>query len=211
MRSDVKEELLELGPFSLRVLQLADLSGLIDAEALLRDEDVPDPPYWAHVWTGSRVLAHLVANTVECRNRRAIDLGCGLGVAGLAAAQGGARVLLADRVFDAVQLAQANARLNGLAVEVAVLDLLQSPLRGSFDLCLAADVTYDPLLQAALADFFAARLSQVGEAWCVESVRTTDRGFSDALLRRGLCVEERDLSALDEGRPVAVRVTVARR
>lgn len=206
-----REQEIALGAFSLRLLTVDRLEDLVDSDSLLRDEIIDEPPYWAHLWTGSRVLAELVATEADCAGKRVADLGCGLGLAGLAAAKRGARVLLCDYVEEAVRLARASALRNGLAADGAVIDLRTPGLRGHFDLCLAADITYDPVLQIALAAFLAAYLTPGGECWCVESVRTTDRGFPQACRAQGLRVTESDRQAVDEGKPVAVRLTRVQR
>lgn len=210
MELATREERLDLGRLQMRVRQVQRLEDLVDAQALLRDEHPPEPPYWAHLWTGSRVLAGLVANDIECRGRRAIDLGCGLGVAGVAAALRGARTVLVDHVLEAVRFAQENARLNACPADAAVIDLLRPGLRGRFDLGLAADVTYDPALQQALADFVRDHLAPGGALWCVESVRTTDRGFFEACRARGLAIETRELPTQEEGRRLIVRLMIVR-
>jgi release factor glutamine methyltransferase len=66
--------------------------------------------------------------------QRACDVGCGTGIAGLALAKRGARVVSVDVNPHAVALARANARRNALAPRVdAVRASLLAPLRGPFD------------------------------------------------------------------------------
>ena len=48
------------------ILVVADLERYVDRDALLRDADGPEPPYWAHLWTASRVLARIVAEHDNC-------------------------------------------------------------------------------------------------------------------------------------------------
>jgi hypothetical protein len=71
-------------------------------------------------------------------------------------------------------------------------------------------VTYDPLLQVAVADFLVAHLASGGRAWCAESVRTFDQGFRHACERRGLLVREHEEREPDDGREVSVRITEVR-
>lgn len=201
-----------LGTFTVRLAAVDRLAEHVDTAALLRDADAPEPPYWAHPWVGGRALARLVATALPCAGRRVVDLGCGLGLAGIAAARRGARVVLLDRDAAAVRFARANARLNGVDALVVRGDIARPPLRGPVDHCLAADVTYDPALQAALAAFLAAALAPDGTGWCVESVRTRDPGFAAACAARGLRIEERALRETDEeGRPAHLRLQIVRR
>ena len=199
---------LDFGAAVVAVDVVTRLEDYIDRDALLRDGDAPEPPYWLHLWTGSRALARDIAARGGWQGRRVADLGCGLGLAGLVAARLGARVLLVDSIADALRLARDNARLNGDAVDVLQTDLLDAGLRGPFDTLLLADVTYDPRLQEALAALTARLLAPGGVALCAESVRNHDPGFRRACQRLGLRCSEREVRELDdEGRPVPVRLS----
>ena len=189
-----------------RLLVIDRLEDYVDTESLLRDPHAPEPPYWAHVWPGSRTLARMMAQ-VECAGQRVVDLGCGLGLAGIVAALRGAVVTLVDSADPSTQLARANAALNGCRVAVVQSDMRQPGIRGVFDYCLAADVTYDPTLQAALAVFLQQHLAPAGRAWCAESVRTFDQGFRHACAAHGLRVTESEVRECDAQREVPVRLT----
>ncbi len=199
-----------LGAVDVQLLVVKRLEDYVDADALLRDANAPEPPYWAHLWAGGRALARLVATEVPCAGRRVVEIGCGLGAAGVLAAMRGAAVTMIDTVHDALQFARANAALNGCRAMLVQTDLRRPGVRGRFDYCLAADVTYDPELQVDLAAFLAAHLSAGGRAWCAESVRTLDQGFRHACERHGLRVSERTVREPDEERDACVRITEVR-
>jgi SAM-dependent methyltransferase len=198
---------LQLGDIGVDLLTVARLEDYVDPAALLRDADAPEPPYWAHLWTGSRALARLAATQIECAGRRVVEIGCGLGLAGIVAARRGAAATLIDSAWEGACFAAANVTLNRCRAHVIQTDLRAPGLRGVFDYCLAADVTYDPLLQRAVAEFLATHLAPHGRAWCAESVRTVDQGFRVACERHGLTVGERELREPEDGREVAVRLT----
>lgn len=198
---------LQLGEVGADLLIVKRLEDYVDAEVLLRDPDAPEPPYWAHLWTGSRALARLVATELDCGGKQVVEVGCGLGLVGIVAALCGATVTLIDHAWEAVCFAAANADLNGCRAYVIQADVRAPGLRGTFDYCLAADVTYDPSLQVALAEFLAAHLAPGGQAWCAESVRTVDQGFRRACEWRGLEVTEREVREPEDGRDVPVRIT----
>jgi predicted nicotinamide N-methyase len=202
---------LELGAAAVRLQVVSALEEHVDAAALLRDPGAPEPPYWMHLWPGSRALARQIAAARDWRGLRVADVGCGLGLAGLVAARLGARVVLVDAVLDALRLARWSSRLNGLAVEAVQSDVRRPGLRGPFDAVLLADVTYDPELQEALAELLAGTLAERGVGLCADSVRHRDPGFRRACERRGLCLSEREVRELDEGRPLAVRLAEVRR
>ena len=58
-----------------------------------------DDPHWADLWHGSVALAAAIfANPDVVRGKRVVDLGCGLGLGGIAAAMCGAKeVVMTDR------------------------------------------------------------------------------------------------------------------
>src|SRR4051794_13665623 len=62
---------------------------------LAAEDDDADPPYWAYPWGGGIVLArHLLDHPQKVRGARVLDLGCGGGVVGIAAALAGAKSVL---------------------------------------------------------------------------------------------------------------------
>lgn len=83
-------------------------------------------PYWTCVWPSSVAMAEeILARPELVAGRRVADLGCGLGVGGVAAAMAGAaEVVLLDREPLAIQCALINAKLNGFH-EVSCLGEVQ--------------------------------------------------------------------------------------
>lgn len=120
-----------------------------DSEALLDEEafDARDEylPYWAELWPSAIALARAVARR-SLRGRRVLELGAGLGLPGLAAAVGGARVTVTDWAPEAIVAAQDNAARNGVEVEALVSDWRDASelvARAPWDLVLLADVLYE--------------------------------------------------------------------
>lgn len=207
----LRVERLRAGDLRVRLLVVSDLEQLVDRAALLRDAAVAEPPYWAYLWTASRVLARLVADGDHWRGARVVEVGCGLGLAGIVAAMKGAVVTAADMAAEALAIARASAGLNGCGIEVVRDDLRRSSLAGPFDCCLAADVAYEPSMQSGLASFLDSCLAPRGYAWCVDSVRTRDTGFRDACEARALRVVEWEVMERDDGHAVPVRVVRVQR
>jgi predicted nicotinamide N-methyase len=191
---------------SLRLLRVQDLASRVDRAALLRDDTVAEPPYWAHLWPGARALARLVvASAIDFRDRWVVELGCGLGLPGLAAARCGARVVLSDRNLETLAFVQSNLQRNRLDGHVVAMDWGVSGVRGRFSFCLAADVTYDPESHARLLGFARCHLAPAGELWIAESVRAEERALP-ARMAGFFDVEETRLPETEEGRRVWVRV-----
>lgn len=177
-----------------------------DAEALLDEEafSAGDEylPYWAELWPSATVLARVVARR-RLEGRRVLELGCGLGLPGLAAAAGGAQATLTDWSADAVAAARGNAERNGLAVEALVCDWRAAePLvaRAPWDLVLLADVLYEPRNVEPLLTLLP-RLG--GEVLLADPGRTTAAPFLAAAAERW------SLTSTREGRVTVHRLRTA--
>ena len=89
---------------------------VVDMYAALGRPD--DDPHWATLWQGSVALAEeVLSNPALVRGKRVLDLGTGLGLAGVAAGLAGAEeVVLTDREPRALYCALCAAAANGLTV-----------------------------------------------------------------------------------------------
>lgn len=125
-------------------------------EANTRDDYMP---YWADIWAGSRMLAKAVRREPWERLREsgtgpleALELGCGLGVAGVAALSCGLRVIFSDYDCTALRFAARNAHLNGFTdFRTLPLDWRHPPADLKVPVILGADLIYetrniDPIL-----------------------------------------------------------------
>lgn len=100
-------------------------------------------PHWADIWAASVALARHLSKGPSLAGRTVVDLGCGVGVAGVAAGLRGARVVFADVDPNAVAFAAFNAGRNGLAdYEARVFDWHRDRLPPC-DLLLLCDVAYE--------------------------------------------------------------------
>jgi predicted nicotinamide N-methyase len=186
---------LELEPASpareARALELwtvADLHRFVDAETLLRAVDPPAPPYWALPWIGARAVAARLLTTPPRVTTRVLEIGCGLGLAGVAAGLGGASVLFTDYVAEALAFAHANAEHHRLqSFDTGVVDFTRDRLDERFDLVIAADVVYEPESYEPLVEFLTTHTASRGSVLLTESLRAdakrvlamlVDRGFS---------------------------------
>ena len=137
---DLEQRVVEMPGEPILVVKPADWPALREAEA---DEGRP-APYWATLWASGIALAQRLA-AEDLRGLRVLELGCGLGVAAVAAARAGATVLATDGEPDAVAFAAHTLMLNGAEADVAVAswtDLADDFEDDPFDLVVGADVLY---------------------------------------------------------------------
>jgi predicted nicotinamide N-methyase len=196
-----------LGGCRLGLFALADPDALLDS--LTQEEfDRSDAkmPYWACLWPAAKALAEEVLAGPGLAGRRALDLGCGLGLVGLAALERGAHVTFLDWEPAAVLLARESAYAAGHSrLAPVVADWRTPPPLAPFDLVLAADVLYEARNAPGVAQFLAAHLAPQGTAFVADPGRRHADGFDGELARVGLVVRGvRPLGACDEAKGVTL-------
>lgn len=194
---------LTIGGDAVALWRVADLARHVDRAALLAGDDPPEPPYWAHLWSGAHVLAAAVPRDAG----RVIELGCGLGLPGLVAARRGAHVTFVDRAPAALAFVRRSAAANALQrVDLVAADFTEAAVRGRFDLVLAAEILYDRGRFADVVAAIAARLAPDGRALLTDAARTDTRPFYAALDAAGLRWRATEHPVREERLPVAVRL-----
>jgi predicted nicotinamide N-methyase len=197
---------LDLGGDHVRFVSVADLERHVDRDALLRAADPPEPPYWAHCWSGARVLAERVPRDAG----RVLEVGCGLGLPGLVAAARGARVVFADRIAAPLAFVRASLAASTLHADLVVADVLDAPWRAAFDLVLAAEVVYDRATFGTLAAALKAALAPGGRVLLADGHRIDTRRFYEAATAAGLSCCSEDVPVDEEGFPVVITVATMR-
>jgi predicted nicotinamide N-methyase len=185
-----------------------DLERYVDRDALLRADDPPEPPYWAHCWSGARVLAA----HVPARAGTVLEIGCGLGLPGLVAARRGARVVCTDRVAAPLAFVRESLGTNRLdAAGLVVADALVPAWGAAFDLVLAAEVLYDRAAFPALPHALAASLAPRGRVLLADGHRIETAAFYEHAEAAGLACERHEVRVVEEGFPIRITLATLRR
>ena len=181
---------IDLGRASIGLFTLPDPDVLLDAMTQEEfDRNDGRMPYWAVLWPSAIALARIVLEGEIPAGRRVLDLGCGLGLAGIAALHRGADVTFFDWEASAVRLARASAYAGGFsAVSTVAADWRAPPPLAPFDLVLGADVLYEARNGPAVAAFLARHVVPGGEAWIVDPDRLHAKDWPADLARVGLTV-----------------------
>ncbi len=193
----VTEELTVAGT-RFRLLRVADSNVLleaIDPSTFLEDERLP---YWSEIWASSVSLAGWCLASPLVRGKRVLELGCGVGLAGIAAAFAGAAVLLTDYEEDALLFARHNALQNvpGAGVESLLFDWRQPRLERTFELVLGADILYERRHFLPLLEAFRHLLAPGGTVVLTDPDRATGEPFARLAQEWGYCLR-RDRSEID--------------
>jgi predicted nicotinamide N-methyase len=101
-------------------------------------------PYWADLWPAARMLAKAVLRESWPQGLKVLELGCGLGLPGIAALARGLKVTFSDCDATALRFAANNARRNGFDhFETLQLDWRFPPEGLRRPLLLASDLIYE--------------------------------------------------------------------
>jgi predicted nicotinamide N-methyase len=150
-------------------------------------------PYWALLWPSGMALAEaLLANPQVVAGRRALELGCGLGITATAALQVGANLVAADCFADALLFCRYNTLHNARRMPATLLVDWRTEAgraacvaRGPFDAVLAADVLYEAEDEAPLFDLIPRLLAPGGVFALAEPGRRVSLAFVEAARGRG--------------------------
>jgi predicted nicotinamide N-methyase len=150
-------------------------------------------PYWASIWPAARLLAEAVLNEPALGYPRALEIGCGLGLPGLAALARGIHVTFSDYDAAALRFASDNARHNGFTdFDTLHMDWRQPPANLRVPLLLASEPIYVLELVPHLADFVVNVLEAGGLLLLADQERMQAESLRQELVKRGMsCRVER--------------------
>lgn len=201
-----------VGGRPLTLVRPADPDRMLDDPAVLawnrRDDYMP---YWAYLWPGAFLLAEAVAARGWVPGTPALEIGCGLGLAGLAGLRAGLRVTFSDYDDGPLGFVRLSAGKNGFeppAYSTRRLDWREPPGE-RFPVILGADVLYERRLVPLVAGLLGAALAPGGLALIADPYRASAEGFAAAAAALGLTVEAEPVAA-DGGELGAVRGTLHR-
>lgn len=181
---------------SVRLVRPADPDQLLDTPDVLEWSKRDDyMPYWAYLWPGALLLAGVVAHEPGLSGHRALEIGCGLGLAGLVGLSRGLSVRFTDYDMAPLGFVVRSAEANGFdaaAFSTARLDWRELPDE-RYPLILAADVLYERRLVPLVANLLARMLEPEGVALVADPNRVAALGFEGELTSRGLICETQSI------------------
>jgi len=180
---DLVEEVVPLAGRDVSLLRPHSGDELLDEEAFVHEEFLP---YWAELWPASRQLAAAMAGR-SLHGARTLELGCGLGLASIAAAMAGGHVTATDWAPYAIEFTVRNARRNGLEVEGLVCDWAHpEPIveRAPWDLVIGSDLLYERRNLPLLTDLLPRLVDQRGEVLIADPGRPLESAFLEDAAKR---------------------------
>jgi predicted nicotinamide N-methyase len=214
---DIRREIIDVGARRVEIASVRDTNVLVDAiapEEFAVDERLP---YWADLWSSSLAIADRLLRGPSLGGHSILELGCGLGLSGIAAAMTGGRVTLTDYESDALLFARWNMLHNlGSArererVRFALLDWRAPDLHRRYDVILGADIVYERLDFPPLLRLIDEALAPDGVAFFGDPGRTIGDDFLRAAAAAGFRVTRSVHPVRRHGRESAVVIAEIRR
>lgn len=182
-RHAVHFDTVRIGEDTIECLQFSDMEAYIDQRLNLVSPDtavgVDALPLWAKIWPAALLLAMYLRGTTPDPGEQVLEIGAGLGVAGLFAARRGYSVVLSDIVPEALLFARINALRNGLGDTVRVLsvDFTQEGHPDRYHRIIASEVIYREHFYEPLLHFFRSRLESSPKSEILISTNTERRSI----------------------------------
>lgn len=157
------------------------------------DADV-ELPYFGQIWGASRWLSSVVAS-LELKQKRILEIGCGLAMPSLLAAKHGAICTALDIHEDCEEFLIENIKRNHLTGRIKFIqtDWREFDVSGvEFDLVIASDVLYAKGQAESLEQLLSRVLTERNSAIIVDPSREYVEHFSDLLKSRQYQLERRN-------------------
>mmetsp|Transcript_21744 Transcript_21744/g.53225 ORF Transcript_21744/g.53225 Transcript_21744/m.53225 type:complete len:386 (+) Transcript_21744:245-1402(+) len=174
-----------------RLVEVTNVDDLLDELMEKGGEALEDDrlPYWIEVWPSALALGkEVLDNPGIGPNVSVIELGCGLGLCSMAAAQKGAEVHQTDYLQEALDMASLAWKLNEKEMpQVAkqpqqhLLDWRHVNSSIQYDVLLASDVAYEERAFEPLINAFSALVKPKGKVFVSEPNRVVARSWTKSL------------------------------
>lgn len=184
-----------VGQTKFRLIRPADPDLLLDTpETLEAHASYGYMPYWGYLWPTSLDMARYILDSNIPAGVATLEIGAGIGLAGLAGLARGWDVTFSDYDRMSVQLALTNARLNGFSnFQGAFLDW-RTPPEGEFPLILGCDIIYENQNHELVLNVLDHLLAGDGECWLADPQRHQSERFVALAKSRNYLVEKRQVT-----------------
>lgn len=144
-------------------------------------------PLWARIWEGAIVLADYIYSLNLETQRCLLEIGSGVGVAGIIAASLGHDVTITDYNKDAIAFACANACKNlgsKNTVKIKILDWRKPEISKKYDYIIGSSVIYKEESFDPILDLFHMALKKDGQIILSENFSKNSLKFLEVLSRK---------------------------
>jgi len=156
--------------------------------------------FWFQITSASLALARYLYRSGGLKGQRVLELGAGLGLAGVTAGKLGARVTFSDYVEEALGFTRRNANQNQLEkARFRRLDWEQTTELERYDLIIGSEILYDYFFHDNLKQLICATLVSNGSVLFADRRRLVVDRFLGRLVDEGFSCEESIEQIEEEG------------
>jgi 2-polyprenyl-3-methyl-5-hydroxy-6-metoxy-1,4-benzoquinol methylase len=162
-----------IGGHRLKVYQVKNWNMFADHLEQKGAAYIKEFPFWVKIWEASIVLAqHLIQIGLD-KELTVLEIGAGMGIAGLFLACHGHKVTITDYEEEALELLRMNAEMNGLNDNVSInrLDWRNPDLAGQYDVICGAELIYSETSIKPVVDLFRRYLRPGGTVFLAHDVQ----------------------------------------
>jgi len=135
-------------------------------------------PLWAKVWPSSMVLADFMAAQPVDPKKQIIEIGAGIGIAGIVASAFGHNITITEYNADAMEFAGANACINGCSgIPIISMNWNEPQLTCRYDKIIGSEVIFREQDFIPIQKLFQSVLKPDGEIILVSEIRKPVLGF----------------------------------
>lgn len=186
----------------LELIKVANIDALLD-----RANDPDEIPFWAELWPASIGLARFIMESESALKADSVlELGAGVGLAGITAKIAGYRVVQSDFTIEALRFIRVNCLKNQVAASGLLLaDWRNFPIpEQRYDLIIGADILYEKNLHSYLWKIFKESLKPGGCVVLADPGRDYARDFIKYSAAEGWRVEQTRRPVFYEGRSYTI-------
>lgn len=192
---------LTLGEYEFDLVLPHDPDAFLEDLAARPPEQQEEDVYWSKLWQAAPPTAQAVLNHAWPAGQRCLEIGCGLGLVGLAALAKGMDVTFSDYVQVAVDTALENARRHGFGQARGLIVDWRDPPDGEYPLIVGSDILYFEPMHVPLANTLDRMLAPGGSCWIGDAGRFHSGKFIDVTTERGYRVKLLDEQGEKLARP----------
>ncbi|MFK7819020.1 MAG: methyltransferase, partial [Planctomycetaceae bacterium] len=184
----------------LRIARPAQPDLILDDPATLEENAINDyMPYWCWLWPASIQMASVIHRLPLEVQKPILEVGCGLGLVGIAGLYAGFDMVLSDYRKEALSVATYNAGLNGFPSARVELSDWREPVVEQFAAAIACDVLYETKEHEPILRFVDRLLTDDGQCWIGDPGRTNAVQFlSSAAKQFDVSIYDKQLNRLAE-------------